>query len=328
MRKILITLILTFLLKPVLTLAQSESLKYLPDKPGKWRFSNRISRPGTAYVAFGKNLAAVAGWFHRNVPIMTNPKGFDLSVAVYKAGSNNYEKRKCNYGLPCEISFEFQLFFAKGGQWIVEPPFFKFDINNTETGHVPGTTYNVDNREKDLKPEVQINKAAGNLNDLFTITPFVKEIAPGVRLYGDGHLIVFNPNRPEFWIPVTVRQVAEMKLEYLSLKKDTLLPHLKKEIAKLSEEDLNAPAYGGNAELFVLNVNSKKEGLQMMRFNPEYWDRSLPTSAIQFMALWYPQLSESESEEYFKNNGHPHYGQLVIKSIKLEELADLIIQKK
>jgi hypothetical protein len=46
------------------------------------------------------------------------------------------------------------------------------------------------------------------------------------------------------------------------------------------------------------------------------------------MTLWYPQLSEAETEEYFKNNLHPHYGQLVMNSIKLEELAGLINQKK
>jgi hypothetical protein len=107
-----------------------------------------------------------------------------------------------------------------------------------------------------------------------------------------------------------------------------LLPYLKKEIDKLSAEELNSPAYDGNAELFVLNVNGKKNGLQIMRFNPEYWDRSLPRSAIQYMTLWYPQLSEAETEEYFKNNLHPHYGQLVMNSIKPEELAGLINQKK
>jgi len=319
-----------FLFMPVFTEAQPES-KYLFDKPGKWSFSNRISQSGSDAV-FLKNLEGLAEWFHQKAPMMTDPKGFDLVAAIYNCGSNNYEKRPCNYGIPGNLYFEFQLFFDekhRGGKWKIEPPAYSFYVNDTETGHGLNGNYNgYDYREEAASLEVPINKATGNLNDLFEVFPLVKEIASGVRLYGDGNLIVFNPDRPDFWIPVTVRQVAEMKMEYLSLKKDMLLPYLKKEMAKLSDEELNAPAYHGNAELFVLNANSKKEGLQIMRFNPEYWDRSLQRSSIQYMTLWYPQLTEVEMDEYFKNNLHPHYGQLLMNSIQLEELAGLINRKK
>jgi len=322
-------IIVIFLQFPFLSEAQTES-KFLFDKPGRWIYANRISKPGSEYIAYGKNLKATAEWFHQHVPIMFNLKGFDLLAATYNSGSNYYQKRPCNYGLPCEMNFEFQLFYAKGGQWVVEPPAFEIDINNTETGHDSGSTWNgYDYREEDPTLEAQINKATGELNDLFVIFPFVKDLVPGVRLYGDGRLIAFNPDRPPFWIPVTVREVADRMLAYMSLKKDVLLlPRLKQEIAKLSEDEMNAHAYKGNAELFVLNVNGKQDGLQMMRFNPDYWDRSLPPSAIQFMTFWYPQLSEVEMDEYFKNNLHPHYGQLMMNSIKLEDLAGLIVRKK
>lgn len=329
MLKTYLLLVVIFLQPSFILKAQTDS-KYLFDKPGTWSFSSRISKTDPAFL---KNLEGVAGWFREKAPMMANLKGFDLLAVLYDCGSNNYEKRPCNYGIPGNLYFEFQLFFNEthgGGKWKLEPPAFSFYINNTETGHGSIGNYNgYDYREEAASLEVPINKATGNLNDLFEVFPLVQELAPGVRLYGDGNLIVFNPDQPDFWIPVTVRQVAEMKLEYFSLKKDVLLlPYLKKEIDKLSAEELNAPAFDGNAELFVLNVNGKKKGLQIMRFNPEYWDRSLPRSAIQYMTLWYPQLSEAETEEYFKNNLHPHYGQLVMNSIKTEELAGLINQKK
>jgi hypothetical protein len=329
MLKTYLLLVVIFLQPSLILKAQTET-KYSFDKPGNWSFSNRISKSDPEFI---KNLEGVAGWFRQKVPMMADPKGFDLVASIFNCGSNNYEKRPCNYGIPGNLYFEFQLFFNEkhgGGKWKIEPPAFSFYVNDTETGHGSNGNYNgYDYREEAASLEVPINKATGNLNDLFLVFPLVQEFAPGVRLYGDGNLIVFNPDQPDFWIPVTVRQVAEMKLEYFSLKKDILLlPYLKKEMDKLSAEELNAPAYDGNAELFVLNVNGKRKGLQIMRFNPEYWDRSLPRSAIQYMTFWYPQLSEAETEEYFKNNLHPHYGQLVMNSIKPEDLAGLIVRKK
>lgn len=65
-----------------------------------------------------------------------------------------------------------------------------------------------------------------------------------------------------------------------------------------------------------------------MRFNPEYWDRSLPTAAIQFMTFYYPERSQTETDEFFKYNGYPIFGDVIMNSIKLEELAGLIMRKK
>ena len=50
--------------------------KKLPDKPGKWSYSSNISKPGTEVITFNKNLAALAEWFHLNVPMLTNPVGY------------------------------------------------------------------------------------------------------------------------------------------------------------------------------------------------------------------------------------------------------------
>jgi hypothetical protein len=113
-----------------------------------------------------------------------------------------------------------------------------------------------------------------------------------------------------------------------------LLPELKEEIAKLNEEELNAPAFSGHDEFFVLNVHpelsdkTNENGGQIMRFNPEYWDRSLPASAIQFMTFYFPERSREETDEFFTNNGYPIFGDVIMNSIKLEELAGLIMRKK
>lgn len=329
-----VTLLFAFMLLQTCLIRAQKSADFLPGKPGEWAYSTNIKYGGEDYAAFNRNLATLAEWFHKNIPLLASPKGFDLSTCSYGIWDDKYKKNPCNYGMRSEMNFDFQLFLSNGGKWVVEPPHYSFCINNSEDGH--GTNFNFagwDNTKDQPSLEEPLEKATTNLNGLFRIFPFVRDIAPGVRLYDDGKLVVFNPDRPSFWIPVTMRELSDLFLGYYRLKDKTemdklLLDQLKKEIAELSEEELNAPAYEGHDSHFVLKANGQKTGLQIMRFNPEYWDRSLPPSAIQMMTMYYPQMNEAEKEEHFKNNGYPVYGQLMMNAIKFEELAGLISRKK
>ncbi|MDO9253968.1 MAG: hypothetical protein Q7U54_00545 [Bacteroidales bacterium] len=333
MQKICRLFFVLFLLVPLFTQAQKAS-EFNFSKQGSWSFKSNINGNRAEFAALTKNVAVVAEWFHQNIPIMTNPKGFDLSAVSWGIWDNRYKKRNCNYSIRCELNFGFQMFLTSGGKWTVEPPSYEFDINNTETGH--GTNFNFngfDETKDNASLEVSMNKTAGELNDLFQVFPFEKEIVPGVSLYGDGQLIVFNPDRPPFWIPVTLKELADITLAYYTAFKskemgEIMLDQLKKELAELTDEELSAPAYQGDPKHFVLNANGRKEGLQIMRFNPDYWDRSLPASAIQFMTLWNPRMSEVEMDEFYKNNGYKHFGQQIISSMNWNGLAGLISRKK
>lgn len=333
MRKICSLFFVLFLFVHVLTYAQKES-EFNFNKPGNWTFKSNINGNGAEYVALTKNAAVVTEWFHQNIPLMINPKGFDLSVVLFGIWDDKYKKRKCNYGIRGELNFGFQMFFSSGSKWTVEPPAYEFDINNTGTGHGANFNYNgFDNTKDNPSLEISMNKTAGELNDLFQVFPLEKEIVPGVSLYGDGQLIVFNPDRPPFWIPVSLKELAQMTLAYYTAFKskemgEMMLDQLKKELAELTEEELSAPAYQGDPKHFVLNANGRKEGLQIMRFNPDYWDRSLPPSAIQFMTLWDPKMTESDMNEFFQNNGYWHFGQQIISSLNMNGLAGLIARKK
>lgn len=315
-----------------LVVSAQKSADYLPEKPGKV-ILNQYSM--NVADELHRNVKHVAEWFIQKAPVLANPKGFDLWVYFTGYWNDKYKLQPGNYGRRGELNFDFRMLLSNGGIWTVEPPHWSFDINNTETGH--GTNSNLPGWDNTKDPEAlqkPMDKAAADLNDLFRVFPFVKDIAPGVRLYGGGNLVVFNPDRPTFWIPVTVREVANMKLAYYSLIEVYLLPYLKAEIAKLTEGELNAPAFSGNEELFVLNVHpelgdkTNENGGQMMRFNPEYWDRSLPPTAIQLMTLYYPERSQAEKDEFFKYNGYPIFGDVVMDSIKLRDLAGLIAKKK
>jgi len=330
MIKTYLLFVVIFLLTPFLCKSQ-ESSKFLPEKPGKWSYASNIKIPGAEVVAFNKNVANLAEWFHQNVPILSNPKGFDLKACAYGSLVDNYKQKKSSYALRAGIDFEFQLFYSKGGKWVIEPPHYEFGINDTETAH--GANFGGYDGYKvqgdDPKLERVLTDATIKISEYFCVFKLEKEIAPGIRLYKDGSLVVFNPNRPDYWIPVTVKEVMKDIMNYWKIKAGDkeVYNYFESAYNKMSEYELNSPAYFGSDDA-IIDVWGKPEGLQIMRFNPEYWDRSLPKPAIQFMTFWYPEKSQAETDEFFTNNGYPIFGDLIMNSIKLEELAGLIMRKK
>ena len=73
LKKCKLLLALCFLV-PVGLKAQKPS-DFLPDKPGKWSYSNNVTSTEAKYIAFSKTLASLAEWFHLNIPMLQNPKG-------------------------------------------------------------------------------------------------------------------------------------------------------------------------------------------------------------------------------------------------------------
>jgi len=300
---------------------------FLPDKPGKWSYSSNIKTSGAEVVAFNKNLATLAGWFHQNVPMFTNPKGFDLNAWAYGKWDDQYKLKKSSYSLRAEIDFGFQLFYSNGGKWTIEPPHYSFDINDAETGH--GTNFSgydgyraqVDNPNL----EKLLTDAIINISEYFCVFELEKEIAPGIRLYKDGSLVVFNPDRPDYWIPATVKEVMLAKMNYWKIKQGDkeVYDYFEAAYNKMSEDELNSPAYNGSDDA-IIDLSGKPVGLQIMRFNPEYWNRNLPRSAIQYITMYAKEPSDADLEESFKNNGHPNYPLIFINSFDKEKLAALI----
>jgi hypothetical protein len=309
-------------LLPTFLGAQKKS-EFLPEKPGKWTYRSNINRPGTEAAAFNKNLAVLAEWVHQNIPMLTNPKGFDLLATSSVIWDDQYKKNICNYGLRSEMNFAFQLFLsdlAGGGKWVVEPPHYSFYINNTKAGH---------------GGRIREGKTGSLLADLFVVFPMVEEITPGVRYYDRGTLVVYNPERPEYWLPVTVKEVVQAKLE--DCKDDKFMyDFIKPLIDNMSEGELNAPAFNQSDD-GILKVNGNGDGLQYMRFNPNYWDKSLPHSAIQFISFYYSEYGyftnnkeeeEIANKEFISNNGRINYPFEINKSLPLKELPRLITKDK
>ena len=309
---------------------------HTPDKPGTWTIKNNLENCEGKLdkTAFTSKLTNIAEWMHQNHTILKSPKGFD-AVTVLWTNCYHYSKyplHACEYGYVGEIEFQFQIFSVHNGKpekWIIEPPHWDIDVNNVYSGH--GTNFHYEGyrvQEEDPKIEIPLENIVTKLSEFFVSYPVEKEIAPGITLYGDGNLMIANPDRPPYWIPVTVKEVLQLLLEYSSIKPDSkmLYPYFKKEYDSYTEEQLNSPAYNGTDNLS--KVTPEKAGLQFMRFNPAYYDRSLPKSAVQLMWLYYkPDTSEANMEEYIRNNGHPKYSLLLTNQLQIEQLGSLIDKK-
>ncbi|MFT3843495.1 MAG: hypothetical protein QM725_00430 [Lacibacter sp.] len=286
-------------------------------------------------LEYEKNVKELINFFLQQSVILNENKGFDLKILLSSNETCNSQTGKriikpWQYGLQSELRFLFEMLLPNEKKWTVEPPTWSFYINQTETGG-HGGLYNDGDESSFLK-------------QLFLVFPFVKEIAPGVHYYNCpaqtcGQIVVFNPARPNYWLPVTVREVVQAKLKFYNTDKegDKAVYNFIKPIAgAMSEEELNAPAFYGSDDA-ILNVNGKKQGLQLMRFNPAYWDQSLPVSAIQYFTIAHNEFGyncfniqdwEKSKEEYFRNNGHMEFWQEIPRSVDLSRLATFIQKNK
>ncbi|HCN12325.1 MAG TPA: hypothetical protein PKC37_04335 [Kaistella sp.] len=287
-------------------------------------------------IAFEKNVRKISDFFITNSETMKNRKGFDLKMITYGARWNDRTAewtikpvRPYQFGLRGELVFLFQLFLTNGNQWTVEPPYMKLYINETETGGHAGL--------------LNDGEANSELKKYFFVSTLRSEIAPGVHYYNSltntsGQIVVFNPKRAPYWLPVTVRELTQAKLNYYkngSESDKAVYDFIKPIVDAMGEEELNAPAFYGSEDA-ILNVNGKGQGLQIMKFNPDYWDRTLPPSSIQYITIFYNEFGyncadencwKSKKAEFYRDNGHSEFWEEITKEIPLEKLGNLIDKK-
>ena len=153
---------------------------------------------------------------------------------------------------------------------------------------------------------------------------------------------------------MTVREVMEAKLAYYKVKKGideinnskalqewaklgfvpensvrvSVYVMIKKEYESFTPGELNSLAYYNGSDETISCINAREEGWPVMRFNPECWDRTLPTSAVQFVSMVYKPRSKDELDDFYKanNNAYDYVG-LFVNAMPVEKLRELI-QKK
>jgi len=334
---------------------------YLPDKTGEWMPVNKFTNDNCITLAeksaFLANLKSVAEWIHMNNPVVTNPTGFNAKVTFTQPCSeviNNSAYR--GYGYQGELTIHFQLFFinintGKEDSWDNYCPNTRIEVNKPISGissQYDETGFKTGNPQELRQP---LEKALENLKRYYNVSPVEKEVAPGVRIYTNGYILVFDPNRPDFWVPVTVKEIMEAKLAYYKVKKEiddasgaravqewknlgfvpassfkvSVYDVVRKEYEDFTDEELNSRAYYSSNDGSISGINAKGEGWPVMRFNPDCWDRTLPQSAVQFVSMAYRPRSEAELEDFIHRNGNAYdYVGLFINAMPVEKMAETI----
>lgn len=343
---------------------------YEIEKPGHFIFVNELKKcaqnPKNDITASIKNTNNLTDWVHQNCQLLKEPKGFDAHVSISGSLCNEDNTKAWNYGVQSYFNIAFNYFYMENGMhhtatgWSAHST--RFNINqpisfiSTPFDEVEFKSGNLPHLKEPFE------KALAHLKAYYRTMPVLKEIGPGVRLYGatagswfTGNILVFNPDRPDIWKPVTVDEIMKAQLDYYKIKEEidsveqdvmlkewkkmgfkpddsqkmttSVYKEMKKEYEAFTSEELNQWAYSASSEN-VSMINAKGQGLPVVKFNPDCWDKTLPTSAIQFISIEYRLASDAELEEFKQNNqGLSDYVGMFFNQLPIEKIG-VLIQKK
>jgi hypothetical protein len=325
--------------------AEAQDKELLMDKPGTFKittgtlngqgpdqYNKSCGYTKAEADAAAKNLIALVAIFRRN-PVLKEIKGFD-GEAYLNGGRCN---TKFGYGLPSTVKFYFRTWSLRKGkevQWVSEPPEWRFEVNMTEkfcsNGFNESDFSNAYNPTNPAFSEKGANTSTVALRELFFL-PGVKEaVSSGIDRYGD-NLIIFNPDRPEYWNQVTIREVFRLLIDYWKqvpdkIQVEAIIPMLEKEFSNFSETEKDGFAYFGNSNESIYRIGSKKNDTPVMRPNPEYWNRKLPRSAIQFMWLEIPpkEIVKSKMDERWQRQDGYYYVSRLLDELDVNTLQPVI----
>jgi hypothetical protein len=244
----------------------------------------------------------------RKNQVLTEMKGFDGRARIYTIS----RKDEHSYGVPSRISFEFASWYRmKDGREVrglIEPPEWSVYINAMQPGWTSGFS---------RKPD-------------FFAVPIKKEtIEPGIDVYDGECIVVYNPDKPDYWLPVTVKEAfdvvfAENKKLKDDIQRELALKFLNEEWSAIPDEDRNKPA---TLSGMLSRVGTEQGFPLIMKINPSYWDKNRPKSDIQFIyfrMIGNKKFLEQRSKEYLKANSISYHCARFEESLDMTMVQSLL----
>ena len=272
----------------------------------------------------------------RKNSVFTNQKGFNCFAYVFAESCPN----KFGYGIPCKIRFDFGDWFMDKGVakfYKIEPPSWSIFVNTLD--HVFGPNYSLGASKPTEKPKEGFNyekwkSVSDKLHDIVCLPGQKEELGNGNDRYSSELIVVYNPERPPYYLPVKFRELAELQIEYWKLhpdklQSDMMLEYIQTEYSQFSESERDSWAYNNTFDERspFLKITPIPGPQPVVRLNPEYWDKKLPRSAIQF--LTFRRLTDTEryskqSAEWLKSNWSGYSLNRFLKALEIYSFTDLI----
>ncbi len=273
----------------------------------------------------------------RKNPVLHDIKGFDCNVMLY---SEFYGEKKFKYGMPGKMSVQFCYFYnykGKVSSATIEPPSFGIHLNQLWNPSCNSLGFiNPDNITDASNPVYDKKKwdtAAKKTRELF-FTPGKKvTISPGIDVYADETVFVYNPERPDYWLPVTIKEIFEAWIEFYKYHPDKFtselsLKVLEDEYALFSETERNQYAYlGGRGSAPLLNVDVAVNDVRVLKPNPLYWNTNLSKADLQifsFNVLQDKERYKREAVQQLKNNSGSYFLTRFLEALDIKSLFQVI----
>lgn len=223
----------------------------------------------------------------RNNPVLNEMKGFDGRARIYGSIACSQD-RIC--GVPFRISLEFAAWYRREDgsetRGFIEPPEWSLYTNL-------------------IHPHWTIQFSSKP--NFFAVPENKETIAPGIDMYDGECFVLYNPDRPEYWLPVSVKEAfeaiyAELKKNSNEIQWDILKKVLDEEWAAFPQSDWNKQATLSGV---ISRVGTREGFPKIMKVNPAYWDKSKPKSDIQsitFRMITNKKFLSQNTQECMKAN--------------------------
>jgi len=225
---------LTILVLFILPIAdcQTQELPLINDKPGTFEILSRTNYtlPNCGFTkpemtANLQKITELINTFRRNTTL-SDIRGFEGKARIY---NTNNCRAIGEYGVPSRISFEFCTWYpGKDGKMhlaTIEQPEWSLIINK-------------------IHPEDPLFSASDMSAGYFNIPLKKVNIEPGIDEYDGECYVIYNPDRPPYWLPVTVKEVFTALIDNIKktedkVARDFMLDLVEKEYAATPAEELN-----------------------------------------------------------------------------------------
>jgi hypothetical protein len=272
----------------------------------------------------------------RKNPVFIDQKGFDCETYVFTMDCPD----KFGYGIPSRLSFGFEDWFMDKGQakkYGIEPPSWNIKVNSLN--NVFGGNYSFGASKPTDPPKAGFNyekwkSVSDKLHDIIYLPGQKEELGNGIDRYESELIVVYNPERPPYYLPVKFRELAELLIEYWKLhpekfQSELMLQYLEAEYAQIPESERDGWAYNNTYDerCPFLKITPVPGPQPVVRLNPEYWNKKLPRSAIQiltFNCLTNTQIYTKAKEEWLKKNAAGYSLQRFLEAFDITTLVPAI----